>query len=312
MCDAACPGYVPVGGDCNDDPDNGGTSFYPGAPDTCGDMLDQDCNGGDGDDEIEYWYPDADGDGFMTSWSHRASTARTPIRRSTSPTTPTATTATATSTRSASRCATSSTTTATAPTTTSATPSPGTLDADKYTYGDADGVVTADCPPDITPYPWTVDSGDCDDDNDAVHPGAPEICNQIDDDCDDKRDAEDDDLTGGVFGYFDRDLDGWGACAGGDPSCDPEMVCAEDLGNGYAESLGDCDDTKIRHGPGRLEEPGNGVDENCDGTIQAGRGPDLEDGRAATAALLGRVEPHRSLRPPVAPDPVPPPPPALR
>lgn len=31
---------------------------------------------------------------------------------------------------------------------------------------------------------WTVEEGDCDDDAPPVHPGAAEVCNGIDEDCD--------------------------------------------------------------------------------------------------------------------------------
>lgn len=55
------PGYTTTPGDCFD----GDVAFHPGAPDSCGDGLDQDCNLLDGDDlSIRDWYPDVDGDGF--------------------------------------------------------------------------------------------------------------------------------------------------------------------------------------------------------------------------------------------------------
>ena len=42
---------------------------------------------------------------------------------------------------------------------------------------------------------WSLDGGDCDDDNDEVYPFAEETCNGIDDDCDDDVDADDADLA---------------------------------------------------------------------------------------------------------------------
>ncbi|MEM6926730.1 MAG: MopE-related protein [Myxococcota bacterium] len=60
-CAIGVPGWVQRDGDCDDsDPD-----AWPGAPDLCGDGVDQDCDGEDGvDGELVDWYVDADGDGF--------------------------------------------------------------------------------------------------------------------------------------------------------------------------------------------------------------------------------------------------------
>ncbi len=61
--------------------------------------------------------------------------------------------------------------------------------------------------------------GDCDDGNRSVHPGAPELCNDRDDDCDGFADEEP--SEGGMY-YLDLDGDGWGgygtvrACAAGE------------------------------------------------------------------------------------------------
>jgi len=55
---------------------------------------------------------------------------------------------------------------------------------DWFTDGDGDGWGAdggADCEP---PEDSVTQGGDCDDDNDAVNPGATEVCNGIDDDCD--------------------------------------------------------------------------------------------------------------------------------
>lgn len=59
--DAPPDGLATSSGDCQDeDP-----SVNPAAEDACGDGIDQDCNGGDGDDQsLQRWFPDQDGDGF--------------------------------------------------------------------------------------------------------------------------------------------------------------------------------------------------------------------------------------------------------
>ncbi|MEQ1503232.1 MAG: putative metal-binding motif-containing protein [Myxococcota bacterium] len=54
-------GSVTSGGDCEDNDE----AVYPNAPDACGDGIDQDCNGADGDDsQVSSWYPDLDGDSY--------------------------------------------------------------------------------------------------------------------------------------------------------------------------------------------------------------------------------------------------------
>ncbi len=57
-------------------------------------------------------------------------------------------------------------------------------DSDGDGYGDASGAVAACDDPDGTGASWISDNTDCDDGDSAVNPGATEICDDLDNDCD--------------------------------------------------------------------------------------------------------------------------------
>jgi hypothetical protein len=98
-------------------------------------------------------------------------------------------------------------------------------------------------------------SGDCDDSNSHIYPGATEICNRLDDNCNGVTDEE------GSFGcityYKDEDNDGYGVLH------DSKCLCSA---SGYykASSPGDCNDHDSSISPGAQEEC-NGRDDNCNG-----------------------------------------------
>ena len=122
-------------------------------------------------------------------------------------------------------------------------------DADGDGFGDPLGV-TDDC---SQPDGTVPNDGDCDDADPAVNPDAVEVCNGIDDDCDDV--ADEDLLT--VY-YRDGDGDGYG---------DPDVtLSACELPEGYADNVEDCDDGDASINPEAAEVCG-GVDEDCDGLI---------------------------------------------
>lgn len=79
---------------------------------------------------------------------------------------------------------------------------------------------------------WVAQGGDCDDENDAVHPEAEESCNDVDDDCDDEVDE-------GVLRSWYVDGDGDGAGGG-------QAVLACESPDGRVERGGDCDDQQTR------------------------------------------------------------------
>ena len=84
---------------------------------------------------------------------------------------------------------------------------------------------------------YSVDDGDCDDGDANTYPGAPEIGDGEDNDCD---------------GHVDEGTDNH-----------------DDDGDGYSEADGDCDDGNVHVYPGATEVQ-DGVDNDCDGHIDSG------------------------------------------
>ena len=135
-----------------------------------------------------------------------------------------------------------------------------------YLDADGDGFGTDEEPLQACSQPWgyTGQGGDCDDATPGTHPGASEICDEIDQDCDGEADEDAEDA--GSW-YTDDDGDGWGG----------ELVSACEqpsatVGPGWT---GDCDDGDASTYPGAEEVPDDGVDQDCDG----------EDGQDAFAGV---------------------------
>jgi MYXO-CTERM domain-containing protein len=100
--------------------------------------------------------------------------------------------------------------------------------------------------------------GDCDDADASRYPGAAEVCDGDDEDCD----AEIDEGLVSSDWYADGDGDGFGAGASVGPSCAPP-------GAGYASQGGDCDDGAAGVYPGAAEVC-DGVDQDCAGAPDDG------------------------------------------
>lgn len=124
----------------------------------------------------------------------------------------------------------------------------GFVDADGDGYGDPE-------------VPWAhcqllgpSRAGDCDDEDDSVFPGAPEVCDGVDQDCDGD---VDEDAIDAFSGFIDADGDGYGSNSRPWNGCDS-------LG---PETGGDCDDSNAAVNPEAPETCRDRVDNNCDGFV---------------------------------------------
>ena len=132
-----------------------------------------------------------------------------------------------------------------------------------YLDGDGDGVGRADfsmlgCT-DAPPQAFVATMGDCDDYRKTVFPGAKELCNMVDDNCDGQIDenAVPVDLWPDADGdgYYDARTEKVGM---------PKVGCAGL--KGWAAEPGDCQPMNKAVNPG-VEETCNNLDDDCDGDV---------------------------------------------
>jgi hypothetical protein len=249
-CDAPS-GYVADATDCDD----GDSGVHPGATEVC-DGADDDCDGLIDDDDggvvgTSSWYRDQDGDGYGDGGRSTSACDAPPGYVADS-----------------SDCDDND-----------ASAHPGASElcdgadndcdgnvdeadaTDASTWfgdGDGDGYGNASltqraC---TAPSGYVSDSSDCDDGDASIHPGASEVCDGDDNDCDGLTDDADSGVTGVGSFYQDRDGDGYGASSTSTTACTAP--------SGYVTDATDCDDNDGGVHPG-ASEICDGVDNDCDG-----------------------------------------------
>jgi len=170
-------------------------------------------------------------------------------------------------------------------------------DGDADSDADADSDTDTDVPVDGDGDGWTADE-DCDDGDAEINPDAQEVCDGLDNDCDELIDDDDDSVTGQTTWYLDADADGYGDadvstiacdqpsgsvdnatdCNDADASLDPSDADSD----GFSTCDGDCDDGDAALYPGAVSDhEGIAMAYACPGTFTMGS-PSAEVGRTSS------------------------------
>ncbi|MEE2752113.1 MAG: MopE-related protein [Myxococcota bacterium] len=122
--------------------------------------------------------------------------------------------------------------------------------------GGKDSDDTGNAVTDIDGDGFSIDEGDCDDENAEVHPEAVELCDSVDNNCD--GDVDEEGAEDAATWYRDADGDGFG---NGENT---RVLCEQP--SGYLADGSDCDDLDAEVSPEGVESC-NGLDDDCDGEI---------------------------------------------
>jgi len=239
----APPGYVAIGGDCDDQ----NASAHPGAIEAC-DGFDDDCDGGVDLNAVDatVWYADADADGAGdVGVTEAACVVPTGFvighddcddaRAQAHPGAPESCDGFDDD------CD-------------GVVDAPNAVDAPLWFFdGDGDGIGNVNLSRRVCdgPSDYVRVAEDCDDANADVFPGADELCNGVDDDCDGLVDVG---AADAVQWHVDVDRDGYGDPSSTEPGCDVRP--------GWTPDASDCDDGDKDVWPGAVERC-DGKDDDC-------------------------------------------------
>jgi MYXO-CTERM domain-containing protein len=131
-------------------------------------------------------------------------------------------------------------------------------DVDGDGFGDRDAPVVLACTP---PTGHVQDAQDCDDLDAAVNPDANEVCDGVDNDCDDLLDSQDPSIDPDEVTAWFPDSDG---DSFGDEGATAVLAC--DAPEAHVLDATDCDDDDGEVSPDAVDLC-DGIDNNCDGLV---------------------------------------------
>ena len=124
-------------------------------------------------------------------------------------------------------------------------------------------------------------SGDCNDSDTTIFPGAAEVCDEVDNNCDGV--ADEAEAVDAPSWYTDADGDGYGDDATAVVDCvQPTETVSDNT---------DCNDDDIGIHPEATELVGNGVDDNCDGEEDCYKDSDNDGHAEEGGAILSSMDP---------------------